>query len=105
MYFGLQNYYECWVGNLNHIDVETRRLPSKSNCWSKNPLPFACNPMEDHVCVGKPFTMVIYEVTCACISVRNNCVFNCFLYICYFIGLYLKFLDSSYIIPKTEGNW
>ena len=73
LYFGLQNYYECWHSNLDHIDVETRRLHDKSKCWSKNPSPFECNAVGDHVCVGASLTMVIYEV---------------------------KY--SSYIIPETE---
>ncbi|XP_028410160.1 uncharacterized protein LOC114532773 [Dendronephthya gigantea] len=61
-YFGLQHFYECWIGNLDHVDIEKFRLKDKSKCWSKNPNPFKCAE-NDQVCVGKGLTMAIYEVT------------------------------------------
>jgi hypothetical protein len=101
LYFGLQNYHECWLGDLNHIDVETHRLHDKLKCWSKNPDYDRCDAVED-ICVGAALTMVIYEVTCTCISAGclTLSVFNSF----YIEFLYFIFTDSSYIIPETEGN-
>lgn len=68
MYFGLQNYYECWVGNLKNVQVNTRKIIDESKCWSKNPDPFKCMEVTDQVCVGTGLTMAIYEVSCECIT-------------------------------------
>ena len=67
-YFGLQNYYECWVGNLKNVQVDTRKITDESKCWSKNPDPFKCRDVKDLACVGKGLTMVIYEVSCKFIT-------------------------------------
>ena len=74
MYFGLQHYYECWVGNLKHVQVDTRKLNDESECWSKNPDPFKCKA-KDQVCVGKVSTMLIYEVSCKCITSKKFCIY------------------------------
>lgn len=65
----------------------------------EKPRPFKCKG-KDQVCVGIGFTMLIYEVSCKCITSKN------FLYVEYIRAFifYSLIVDSSYIIPDTEGN-
>lgn len=62
-FFGLQNYNECWTGNLDSgIDIDTRRVNNKK-CWSESPGWGQCTVTDKRICVGTSWHMAIYETT------------------------------------------
>jgi hypothetical protein len=59
-FFGVQNYKECWAGELTSQFFVSFRKANK--CWGVRPNYRECNDYAETKCVGPPYYNYIYEI-------------------------------------------